>query len=139
MTTLIARDDLPGKTGASIVTDGWRKPLDILETARLCHETNRGYCEALGDTSHVRWEDAPGWQRESAVAGVQAIVNDPVMTPEQSHARWVVWKVQRGWMYGTEKDAERKTHPCLVPYGELPAHQRAKDVIFGAIVRAALE
>lgn len=27
--------------------------------ARICHEVNRAYCEALGDTSQVSWEDAP--------------------------------------------------------------------------------
>lgn len=136
MTTLIATP--VGKTGIQITTDGWSKPLDILETARLCHEVNRGYCEALGDTSQVPWEDAPGWQRESAVAGVQAIINHPEMTPQQSHAQWMLQKVQDGWMYGSVKDAEKKTHPCLVPYAELPQHQRLKDVLFGAVVRAQL-
>lgn len=39
-------------------------------------------------------------------------------------------------MYGPEKDAIRKTHPCLVGYLSLPEAQRRKDDIFGAVVRA---
>ncbi len=33
------------------------------------------------------------------------------------------------------KDAEKKEHPCFVPYAELPAKQRMKDHLFGAVVR----
>ena len=131
MTTLVATP--VGKTGISI---GAR--MDILETARLCHEVNRGYCEALGDTSQVSWEDAPGWQRESVVAGVQNIINHPGTTPQQSHAQWMMRKVTEGWVYGPVKDAEQKTHPSMRPYGDLPAATRLKDVLFGAVVRAQM-
>ena len=41
-----------------------------------------------------------------------------------------------GWVYGEHKDEQRKTHPCIVPYDELPAAQRAKDALFLANVRA---
>lgn len=37
-------------------------PLDKI--ARVCHEVNRAYCQALGDNSQPAWEDAPAWQRE---------------------------------------------------------------------------
>ncbi len=33
-------------------------------------------------------------------------------------------------------DPIAKTHPCLVPYGELPPEQKAKDELFLSIVRA---
>jgi hypothetical protein len=41
-----------------------------------------------------------------------------------------------GWVYGTAKDAEKKTHPCMVPYDKLPLAQRRKDALFQAAVRA---
>lgn len=107
----------------------------IKEAARAAHEVNRAFCAAIGDDSQVPWEEAPAWQRQSAVAGVQAIAADPNMTPEQSHESWMAQKEADGWVYGEEKDAEAKTHPCMVPYAELPPEQRAKDYIFGAIVR----
>jgi len=39
--------------------------------AEVCHEVNRAYREALGDTSQVSWLEAPQWQRDSAIAGVK--------------------------------------------------------------------
>ena len=42
----------------------------------------------------------------------------------------------RSWSYGEVKDAEAKTHPCLIPYDQLPEFQKAKDKLFVAIVDA---
>jgi hypothetical protein len=110
----------------------------IENAAILCHEANRGYCEAIGDTSQVPWADAPQWQRDSAIAGVKAIYEDPDTTPEDSHEGWMKKKIEDGWVRGDVKDAEKKTHPCMVPYDELPAEQRVKDVLFGVVARKAL-
>jgi hypothetical protein len=38
-------------------------------------------------------------------------------------------------VYGEVKDAVAKTHPCMVPYDDLPEFQRKKDALFLAIVR----
>ena len=43
-------------------------------------------------------------------------------------------KTAEGWSWGPVKDPERKQHPCMVPYDQLPQEQRAKDYIFRAIV-----
>jgi len=102
--------------------------------ARAAHEANRAYCLALGDTSQPPWEQAPDWQRESALAGVvEALAGN---TPEQSHEGWTRRKLAEGWTYGPVKDPEVKRHPCLVPYADLPPEQRAKDTLFLAVVRA---
>jgi hypothetical protein len=45
-------------------------------------------------------------------------------------------KIKDGWVYGETKDAEKKTHPCLVPFHELPEFQQKKDKLFCAIVDA---
>jgi hypothetical protein len=41
-----------------------------------------------------------------------------------------------GWKYGPVKDPEKKEHPCFVPYDRLPTEQKAKDYIFGAVVKS---
>lgn len=105
------------------------------QIARVCHEVNRAYCESIGDSSQPSWEDAPEWQRKSAVNGVQFHIDNPHASPSHSHEEWLKEKEADGWKYGAEKNPNTKEHPCFVPYDELPNEQRAKDFIFTAIVR----
>jgi hypothetical protein len=109
---------------------------DVFKVAKTCHEANRAYCKALGDDSQPAWEDAPDWQKSSAIKGVKFIWENPDASPAASHESWLEEKRKDGWSYGPVKDPVAKTHPCFVPYDELPVEQRAKDYIFGAIVRA---
>ncbi len=92
------------------------------DIAEQCHANNRKVCVQLGDDSQVAWANAPEWQRESARKGVAACIADPAITSESLHQKW----------------CEAKTHPCLVPYAELPEGQRAKDSVFRDTVRAML-
>jgi hypothetical protein len=108
--------------------------MDVERIARVAHEVNRAYCESIGDFSQPKWDDAPDWQRESAIAGVKAHLDTP-RTPRESHELWSEHKRRDGWTYGPTKNAETKTHPCLVPYDELPQEQRVKDFLFAAVVR----
>ena len=103
--------------------------------ARTAHEVNRAYCASIGDNSQPAWDDAPKWQQDSALAGVDAhMAND--LTPEQSHESWLEQKRRDGWKQGPMKDAVLKQHPCFCPYSELPQEQRAKDYLFGAVMGA---
>lgn len=102
--------------------------------ARAAHEANRAYCLATGDTSQLSWEDAPDWQRSSAINGVAGVLAGN--TPEQSHESWLKEKRETGWLYGPVKDPEKKEHPCFVPYDRLPPEQRQKDHVFVGVVSA---
>jgi hypothetical protein len=110
--------------------------LHIEAAAQAAHEANRAYCIAIGDTSQTSWEDAPEWQRSSAVNGVRGVIEGN--GPEQSHESWLREKIETGWSYGPVKDAGKKEHPCFVPYAELPPAQKAKDAIFVTVVRTVL-
>lgn len=105
--------------------------------ARAAHEANRACCAALGDHSQPPWEEAPEWQRSSARKGVLGVLAGN--TPEQSHEGWLAEKIATGWKYGPVRDPEKREHPCMVPYAELPAEQRAKDHVFVGTVRAVSE
>jgi len=106
--------------------------------ARVAHEANRALCLAFGDDSQVAWEDAPEWQKASAVNGIAFIESNPDAPPSASHEAWLAEKEANGWTYGEVKDTLAKTHPCFVPYDELPPEQKAKDYVFAAVVRALL-
>lgn len=113
-------------------TEQWNK-MDAI--ARVCHEVNRAYCQALGDNSQPDWDDAPEWQRSSARMGVDLhMMGD--FGPEASHVSWMQQKLNEGWKFGPVKDPAKKEHPCMVPFADLPREQQAKDFIFRAVVHA---
>jgi hypothetical protein len=110
---------------------------DMVERiAEVCHEVNRAYCLSQGDDSQPDWAAAPDWQKDSARKGVAYALGNPAATPADSHNSWLKEKEADGWRYGEVKDPEKKTHPCFLPYDQLPAVQKAKDYIFLAIVRS---
>ncbi len=110
----------------------------ILVIAEAAHEANMAYCCAMGDYSQRYWDDAPDWQRESATKGVTFLAENPSAPPSASHDSWLKEKLDSGWKYGPEKDPEKKEHPCCVSYEELPLSQRAKDVLFQAVVKGLI-
>ena len=106
------------------------------QMARVAHEVNRAYCQALGDNSQPAWEDAPQWQRDSAMLGVRLHTENPGASAAASHESWMAQKVAEGWVYGPEKKPELKQHHCIVPFDALPVAQQAKDYIFRGVVHA---
>ncbi len=110
--------------------------LTDLAIAKVCHEANRAYCSTIGDDSQLPWDEAPGGQRESAAAGVKLQREDRHLSARANHDSWLAEKAATGWVYGEEKDTEAKTHPCIVPFENLPPVQQAKDYLFRDIVHA---
>ena len=104
--------------------------------AIMCHETNRAWCELYHDNSQKPWADAEAWQRDSARRGVLYALENPDAGDSAQHDAWMADKIKDGWTFGTVKDAAGKTHPCIVPFDQLPFEQQAKDKLFRAIVRA---
>lgn len=104
--------------------------MTVQDIARVAHELNKAYCESIGDNSQPDWDNAPEWQKSSAVNGVEFHINNPEASPSSSHESWMKQKTEEGWKYGPVKDADKKEHPCYVPYEELPVEQKAKDYIF---------
>jgi len=110
--------------------------MEATDIAKVCHQANKAWCEANGDTSQKDWDEAEQWQRDSAIAGVNFKLNNPDAGEDAQHNAWMKDKIDAGWKYGEIKDAEAKTHPCIVPFKNLPEFQQKKDVLFGAIVNA---
>lgn len=110
----------------------------VEKVAAIAHETNRAYCRALGDNSQMPWDDSPPWQQKSAITGVRFTIQHPEAPPSATHESWFAEKRADGWQYGPVKCQILKTHPCFVPYDELPPEQRAKDYIFQAVVRSVV-
>lgn len=43
------------------------------------------------------------------------------------HEVWADSRLAEGWCYGEERDDANKTHPCLIPYEELPEEEKEYD------------
>lgn len=109
------------------------------EIAYICHTANRALQKLQADPTipvSPRWKDVDAETQQSAIQGVQAHLDDPSLTPAQSHQNWMDFKIEHGWKVGPVKDEAKKEHPLLVPYEELPASQKVKDRLFSSIVSA---
>lgn len=112
--------------------------ITIEQIARVCHEANRAYCVALGDSTQKPWDEADEWQRKSAVYGVQFRLDNPCAPEKALHVAWCADKIADGWKYGPVKDGTKKEHPCLVEFSALPIEQQAKDWLFCAVCDSLL-
>jgi len=105
------------------------------QIARVIHEANRALQYIQNDNApSVPWECETSEIKDNVIIGVRNARHG--MTPEQHHESWVADKRAHGWKYGAEKDSEKKTHPCLVPFNQLPKYQQDKDRLFIAIVQS---
>ena len=43
------------------------------------------------------------------------------------HEVWAETRIRQGWTYGEQRNDELKTHPCLIPYEELPEEEKEYD------------
>jgi hypothetical protein len=108
--------------------------MNVTDIARVCHSLNREICIIDGDYSQKPWAGAAEWQRDSAIKGVEFRLTNPGAPESAQHDAWMADKIADGWVYGEVKDADAKTHPCLVPFEQLPPMQRLKDAVFCAVV-----
>jgi RyR domain len=104
------------------------------EIARVVHAANMEIQRIQGDLNPSQlWDHESPEIKESAIEGVRQA---RLLAPEELHEDWVKNKQAHGWVYGEYKDTELKTHPCMVPWEQLPEDQRVKDRLFIAIVHA---
>jgi hypothetical protein len=105
------------------------------DIARVCHAANSAW-QALTEDEEpsLPWDSAPQWQRKDAIAAVRQVLGGA--TPTELHDGWCERKRSEGWVYGPVKDDTAMTHPCLVPFDDLPEYQKVKDCLFIAVTLA---
>jgi serine phosphatase RsbU (regulator of sigma subunit) len=55
------------------------------------------------------------------------------------HLRWSWDKRLNGWIFGNTKDHEKKVHPGLIPYNDLPDHEKEKDRALVRLIPSLLQ
>ena len=106
--------------------------------AKINHEVNLCLNRFYGQEARPAWDKLTEDERHAAFISVQNIIDNPDMTPAESHAKWMEVRLAEGWRYGEVKDPVKKTHPDLVSYSELPDAEKLKDHLFIAIVKACM-
>lgn len=106
----------------------------IEEMAQVVHAANRELQRINGDPVNPPWNSLSADLKASTRKGVMVALGGS--SPRSMHAAWAMERRLKGWTYGPVKDEEKKTHPQLVNYNELPEAQRVKDRVFLAIVGA---
>jgi len=105
--------------------------------AEVCHEANRALTVHTAEVPlQPHWADAPEEMKRSTVQGIEWRLAHPDAPASAQHEEWMRSKLADGWTLGPKKDPEKKTHPALIPYGDLPEPVKAKDALFTAIVLA---
>lgn len=105
--------------------------------AEVCHEANRALTRHTKDVpDQPAWAEAPEEMRSSSIHGVKWRLANLDAPASAQHEEWMKNKLADGWTLGAKKDPEKKTHPALIPYGDLAADVKAKDALFTAIVKA---
>lgn len=102
----------------------------IVRVARAAHNMVATYCRLSGDHSIKEWDDAEEWQRSDTIKMVKATLKGG-HTAAEEHGRWFKNKVDKGYVYGPEKNDDPSkgplTNPNMLPYKELPLYSRMKD------------
>lgn len=112
--------------------------LNLEVIARVCNTVIRNQNKLLGDDSVPEWDNLPEDLKRSAFVGIQHVIDHPEITPQQMHDSWCKFRLDDGWKFGEFKCATQKTHPCLIPFEELPIEQQIKDELFISTVKSFL-
>lgn len=102
-----------------------------LEICRVVHTTHCALQAVDGDElPSPPWDSWP--RQATTLAGVLRVMHTG-MTAREHHENWMRELTARGWTWGP-KDPEKKTHPHLVPWAELPPEIRLRARLFVAMV-----
>lgn len=102
--------------------------------SEACHAANREIQSFLGEEVNPVWGSLSEDLRESTRSGVVKALYG--LSPERLHVEWMAERSKKGWVLGERKDVVAKTHPCMVPYHQLPPGQQLKDKVFYVIARS---
>jgi len=115
--------------GKSPATNPSMAPWDELPEA--LRESNRRQAESIGERLRaVGYEIEPLSGRRR---GVESFTDAEIaVMGKMEHERWMTEHLETGWTYAPgSKDLERKTHPLLLPWEELP--EEAKEYNLQAV------
>ena len=103
--------------------------------ARIAYEANRSCALAIdGGDFPPPWDATGDWLQKNWQTAVASVLSGDC--PEQRHRAFVEKMTKEGWKYGPETDAEKKEHPDIVLYADLPPDRRLKNQVYADVILA---
>lgn len=109
-----------------------------VQAAKTGHEVTLALKLFFGEEAMPVWDKLPAETKHRNIIGVNAVIENPDITPAEIHQVWVDTMLKEGWRVGPKYDTIKKAHPSLVPYMELEDNQKLKDVLYLAAVKSIL-
>jgi voltage-gated potassium channel Kch len=89
-------------------------------------EANRGQADDIArKIRRAGWEIMPMAEWDAPLFAITA--GEMETLAEEEHLRWMGERTASGWTFGETRDDERKRHPSLVPWADLPEAEKDKD------------
>ena len=80
---------------------------------------------AQRQSSHLKYQPQP--LDTSRLKLTDDVLRLTELLAENNHEVWARDRIAQGWTYGPKRDDDRKEHPCLVPYRDLPESEKVFD------------
>jgi hypothetical protein len=78
-------------------------------------ETNLPYQPTLIDTRNIE-----------LASEIQPLIE---RLAEHNHDLWAKQRIAEGWRLGPQRNGQKKEHPCLIPYSDLPESEKEYERI----------
>lgn len=105
--------------------------LNAIQIAEIIHSCTSRIPRIDGSFVDV-WSDLTELQKEHATQAVREIYSAPKKTPEELHNLWMKPLIENGWTKG-DYNFEKKQHPSIIPFNELPESEILKDELWAAL------
>ncbi len=119
-----------------------QKEHTVEELARVGYEVIRTFKFMSEGRKTLAWEMLNEAQKQASIRMVEYIkkAHDQKLSVfgVSLHSNWAWELKQEGWEHGEEYDAEKKTHPELLRYFDLPEAMKAKYSLFLTTVNGML-
>ena len=103
--------------------------------AESCYEATKVISEQILSEEKKEWKLVDSDDKAKLLNAVNRAIEKRITDPSVSHGEWITDMIKDGWQYGEKYDEVKKTHPCMIPYDQLPVGQQTKDYIFLAILK----
>lgn len=105
---------------------------EVLLAAKCGHSVMQCVGSGFGHKALPQWAFCSDDYKEKVLRNTQAILNQ-ARSCRALHNGWVKVMIHNGWTLG-ERDNEKKQHPHLMDFNDLPADVRLKMKAFRAAV-----